>query len=126
MRSQTIATGVGVLILIGVSVLIGRLSCPKPEDGNPIGIHIHGLAKTDNNPLRLSNCKQGCKGTLRFDIAIGKNNAAPQPSTKCPRNANCIHFVNATSQSMAISSVDDATPHPEESVNAEGTFEISP
>lgn len=126
MRSQTIATGVGALILIGVSVLIGRLSCPKPEDGNPIGIHIHGLATINNNSFRLSNCKQGCKGTLRLNVVIGKKTSTPQPSTKCPRNASCIHFVNYSSQSMAISSVDSAAPHPEESVNAEGTFETSP
>ena len=109
-------TLIGASIVFAVGGFIaGRSTCPKPADGNPVGFHLHGQAQVDKNDL---TCSANAPCNLSFDVTIGKDNA--QPAAVDCRTANCLHFHG---NNMLVQSTDDATPHPWETVNADGTVQ---
>lgn len=117
MSYQRIAAIFGGLVIAGLFFFLGRSSCPQPEDGNPIGFHLHGLAKIDHS-LDVSKCNPEC--VVKFNVNIAKNGGTASSAT-CP-TTNCVHF---SGTQMLVQSTDDATPHPEETVSADGTLEAA-
>ncbi len=124
---KTLGAGFGVLIL---GLVVGFLvhKCPCPADGNPIGYHLHGLAKIDKgNGIDISHCpdqesRSSC--VLTINVAIGKAGANPADTpTPCPNTRNCANF---SGSALTESSVDSSATHTPEPVKAIGAFELAP
>jgi len=130
MRNRAATAGGAGLIAI-VFFFVGHYSCFLgicPEDGNPVGYHLHGLVKIVNGKnIDLSNCPstdtpQDC--TLILNLSLGKNGAVPTDTpTPCPGGSNCVNFTGTT---MQESSADSNVVHTPEPVNAAGAVEFSP
>jgi hypothetical protein len=119
-RSGMLVTGAlsaVVFFVVGYAVK----SCPKPDDGNPIGSHLHGLVKVKRSGA--PQCLKSGKCHLYVDFTTTRASATPPASASCPRlPGECLQF----SDQMDIQTVDDTTSHPDETVNATGTVVLSP
>lgn len=73
-RSGMVVTGVLSAIVFFV-VGYALKSCPQPEDGNPIGGHLHGLVKVKRGGS--SHCLQSGKCHLYIDFTTTKASALP-------------------------------------------------
>ncbi len=119
-RSGMVVTGVLsaiVFFIVGYAIK----TCPQPEDGNPVGGHLHGFVKVKRGGSH--QCLQVGKCHLYIDFTTTKGTALPPVAASCPRlPGECLQF----SDQMDIQTVDDTMAHPNETVNATGTIILSP
>ncbi len=92
---QRFGTIIGAIAIVIVGILIGHFAIPPP-DGNPIGYHLHGLAKMDQPAPSLSSCSNVNPCTLQFDAAFDPSAAPKSTPTPCPSPASsgCVSFSN--------------------------------
>jgi hypothetical protein len=112
--------GLGIAIVFFIAGHVARFCflgvCP--DDGNPIGFHLHGLAKVDKTSISLNGCNTNTCN-LDFNFVIARR-GQPQPTaTSCP-SPNCFHFWS--SGTMSETSKDDNGEKPtDDNVSADGT-----
>jgi len=101
-QKVTMAAGGFFIIIIGI--LIGHFAIPPP-DGNPVGFHLHGLAKMDQQSLNLSSCSNSTPCYVQIDLAFDPS-AAPSPTpTPCATSTSCISFSNTPTTPIGASNI---------------------
>ncbi len=119
---RTFGTLIAAIVIAVVAFFIGRLSGPPP-DGNPIGYHLHGLAKIDQQQVNLSSCSSSNPCTLNFDVYFNTS-AAPGNTASCGTSPSCFSFHNFPTDGLKTQmtvTIDEATsPSYTGSVYAQG------
>jgi len=93
---QRFGTFFAAIAIVAVAFFIGRLSV-KPLDGNPVGYHLKGLAKIDQQNVSLS-CSNSNPCNLNFDIYFSTS-SAPGGTASCGSNS-CFSFHNLPSDGL--------------------------
>jgi hypothetical protein len=107
---QRFGTIITAIVLVVVAFFIGRLTV-KPLDGNPVGYHLHGLAKIDQSSVNLSSCSSANPCSLNLDIDFNPTAAPSTTPTPCPASS-CFSFHNLPSdglKSKMTVTIDEAT-----------------
>lgn len=94
---QKFGTLIAAIAIVLVAFFIGRLSV-KPLDGNPVGYHLHGLAKIDQQNVNLSSCSNSNPCNMSFDIYFSAS-SAPGGTASCG-TASCFSFHNLPSDGL--------------------------
>jgi hypothetical protein len=89
---QKSTTIIGVIVLLVIAFFVGRLTV-KPLDGNPVGYHLHGLAKLDQQQVSLASCSNKNPCNMSFDIYFNAT-SAPANTASCGASTSCFSFHN--------------------------------
>jgi len=103
-------TIIAAIVLVVVAFFIGRLSV-RPLDGNPVGYHLHGLAKIDQKSVGLSSCSNVNPCNMNFDVYFNTS-TAPTGTASCSSNPSCLSFHNLPTdglKSQMTVTIDEAT-----------------
>ncbi|MBV8345913.1 MAG: hypothetical protein JO190_13105 [Candidatus Eremiobacteraeota bacterium] len=98
------------VVVVVVAFFIGRLSV-KPLDGNPVGYHLHGLAKLDQKAVNLTSCSDAKPCNMNFDVYFNPS-GAPANSGSCGSSSSCFSFHNLPKDGMGAQmtvTIDEAT-----------------
>jgi hypothetical protein len=103
-------TFIAAIAIVVAAFFIGRLSV-KPLDGNPIGYHLHGLAKIDQQQAGLSSCSSSNPCNLNLDVYFNTG-SAPGSTASCGTSASCFSFHNVPADGLKTQmtvTIDEAT-----------------
>lgn len=95
---QRFGTFIAAIAIVAAAFFLGRLSV-KPLDGNPVGYHLHGLAKLDQQSPGLSSCSRTTPCNLSLDVYFSSS-SAPGATASCGSSSSCFSFHNVPTDGL--------------------------
>ena len=102
LNAVTIGTWFGIAVAF---LLIGHFLIPPP-DGNPVGFHMHGMAKMDQASLNLASCSNKNPCYVQIDLALDPSvTPSPAPTPCAAAATSCFSFSNVPGENLQANNV---------------------